>query len=76
MRKTSEIIKRKREAQISAHAHYLDYLNNYLTVELFAEHRGWSDDYAIEIIKKGRLAHRAACPNAGRIMTDQEWFSA
>lgn len=33
---------------------YLDYVNNYLTVEKFAEHRGISVEYATSLITEGR----------------------
>ena len=36
---------------------YLDWLNNYLTVALFAEHRGVTTERANRIIKAGRALH-------------------
>lgn len=37
---------------------YFDYVNNYLTIELFAEHNGLRVDEAISLIK---LAREIAC---------------
>jgi len=40
-----------------AHAFYLDWVNNYLTVEKIAEHHGISVDLAKELISLGRDVH-------------------
>ena len=37
---------------------YLDYVNNYLTVEKIAEHHGISKETATHIINTGRDYHR------------------
>ena len=39
------------------HHHYLEWLNNYLTLELFAEHKDWSVKHAWNVIKRGRAIH-------------------
>ena len=39
------------------HKDYLDWRNNYLTIEVFAEHRGWSIEHAANVIKQGRAIH-------------------
>lgn len=36
---------------------YLDYLNNYLTIECFADHKGISDELVKFVIKEGRKLH-------------------
>jgi hypothetical protein len=36
---------------------YLDYVNNYATIEVFAEHNGWSVDEAKAIVDLGREKH-------------------
>ena len=36
---------------------YLDYVNNYLTLELFAEHNGISLALAANIVKEGRILY-------------------
>jgi hypothetical protein len=38
-------------------AFYLDYFNNYLTVDCIAEHNGMAKEHANELIKMGRLIH-------------------
>ena len=38
---------------------YLDFVNNYLTVERFAEHRGLTIDQATFLINSGRDLHEA-----------------
>lgn len=38
---------------------YLDYVNNYLTVELIAEHHGISKEFALALINEGRTLHQA-----------------
>ena len=34
---------------------YLDWFNNFLTVERFAEYYGISEDYAYDLIQRGRV---------------------
>lgn len=41
--------------------YYLDYLNNYLTVEKFAEDNGISESEALTIIGLGRKYHNELC---------------
>jgi len=36
---------------------YLDYVNNFLTVEKFAEHYRFTENHANNVINKGRRAH-------------------
>ena len=36
---------------------YLDWVNNFLTVERFAEHYGLDDDTASAVIDEGRALH-------------------
>jgi len=40
---------------------YLDYVNNYLTVEKFAEHHEVSFFMAMQIIEEGRAIHEENC---------------
>lgn len=40
---------------------YLDYVNNYLTVEKFAEHHEISFFMAMQIIEEGRAIHEENC---------------
>jgi hypothetical protein len=39
---------------------YLDWVNNFLTVQRFAEYYGISEDFAIELIGEGRRLHENA----------------
>lgn len=36
---------------------YLDYVNNYLTLEIFAEHHELSDDQALDMLRLGSIIH-------------------
>jgi hypothetical protein len=36
---------------------YLDYINNYLTVKVFAEHPGITEELALLMLKEGREYH-------------------
>ena len=38
-------------------AFYLDYVNNYITVDCIAEHNGLTKEHADELIKIGRTIH-------------------
>ena len=38
---------------------YLDYVNNYLTVTVFAGHNGLTYDQAIKVIELGRDCHQS-----------------
>jgi len=38
---------------------YLDWFNNFLTVDRFAEHYGMTPDAASELIESGRRAHES-----------------
>jgi hypothetical protein len=38
-------------------AFYLDYFNNYLTVDRIAEHNGMTKEHAQELINMGRIIH-------------------
>ena len=38
--------------------YYLEWLNDYLTVETFAEHKDWSITYAANVISEGREIHQ------------------
>jgi len=38
---------------------YLDWFNNFLTVDRFAEHYGMTPDTASELIESGRRAHES-----------------
>tara|TARA_R110000822_G_scaffold37101_1_gene104044 strand:+ start:431 stop:649 length:219 start_codon:yes stop_codon:yes gene_type:complete len=38
-------------------AFYLDYFNNYLTVDCIAEHHGMTKEHANELINIGRIIH-------------------
>ena len=40
---------------------YLDYVNNFLSVEAFSSHYGISVDLAILVIKEGRILHELNC---------------
>lgn len=43
---------------------YLDWFNNYLTVELFAEHNGLTVEQAQRLIDLGRDIHESKHPEA------------
>lgn len=43
---------------------YLDFLNNYLTPEVFGEHRGLTEDQAYQLIKLGRAVFESKHPDA------------
>ena len=43
---------------------YLDYVNNYLTLALYVEHRGLYIDEAECLITAGRMAHQRKHPEA------------
>ena len=43
---------------------YLDWVNNYLTPEVFGEHRGLSEDQAHQLIKLGRAVFESKHPDA------------
>jgi len=47
------------ERRVDPEGMYLDWFNNYLTVEKFAEHRGISEDYALEQINKGKSINQS-----------------
>lgn len=40
-------------------AAFLDYINNYLTIALFAEHNGLTEEMATKIIELGQQCHEA-----------------
>lgn len=44
----------------SLKALYLDYFNNYLTIELFAEHNGLNYYEAFELLRIGKKYHELA----------------
>lgn len=58
---------------------YLDYANNYLSVELFAEHRQISVELAQLLIKEGRILYQLKTNNF-RLdtldKTDQAYFES
>jgi hypothetical protein len=43
---------------------YLDFLNNYLSPEVFGEHRGLTEDQAHQLIKLGRDVFESKHPDA------------
>jgi hypothetical protein len=45
-------------------AEYLDWVNNYLTPEVFGEHRGLTEDQAHQLIKLGRAVFESKHPDA------------
>jgi hypothetical protein len=45
---------------------YLDYVNNYATIEVFAEHNGWSIDEAKAIVDLGREKHTQHTNNVSK----------
>jgi hypothetical protein len=47
------------EYRVDPEGMYLDWCNNYLSVEKFAEHRGISEDYALEQINKGKSINQS-----------------
>lgn len=55
------------EKALSYYAHYdlgdlfLEYFNNFLSIEYFAEHHGLTVDEANEVIAKGRVIHERRC---------------
>lgn len=42
---------------------YLDYLNNFLTVQAFADHYGVSVEFANKVIEEGKKQHTNKCKN-------------
>lgn len=44
--------------------YYLDYVNNYLTFEKFAEHNGLREAEAIELIKIGKILFNSQHPES------------
>ncbi len=55
---------------------YLDWVNNYLTLEKFAEHHSISFDLAALIIKEGRILHELNCGGFDSLDTPkQEYFN-
>jgi hypothetical protein len=44
--------------------HYLDWRNNYLTVEKFAEHNGLHIDQAIDLIRQAKVIYNSNHPEA------------
>jgi len=46
---------------------YLDYVNNYLTITTFAEHKGLTYDEAEDLIRMGRKLHE-------RIVAENQQF--
>ncbi len=54
---------------------YLDYVNNYMTLELFAEHNEISIDLATLIVKEGRIKHEINCNAFSNLPTaSQNYF--
>ncbi|AUR93548.1 hypothetical protein NVP1187O_235 [Vibrio phage 1.187.O._10N.286.49.F1] len=54
---------------------YLDWVNNFLSVEAFAAHYGISVDLAILVIKEGRILHELNCSGwAGLDIPKQQYF--
>ena len=51
---------------------YLDFVNDYLTVELFAEHREISVTLAMAIIDEGRKCHEIQVKHS-RICSQSQW---
>ena len=49
--------KRKPTLKETIQASYLEYLNDYLTITTFAEHKGLTFDEAQELIRLGRKLH-------------------
>lgn len=45
-------------------AYYLDFVNNYLTVELFAEHNGLYVHEAQKLLELGKSCHNLKHPDA------------
>lgn len=42
--------------------YYLDYVNNYLTVDVFAEHNGLTPEQALTVIQLGKQLHETPHP--------------
>lgn len=42
---------------------YVDYLNNYLTIEKFAEHNGLTKEHAASVLNAGRYVHEGNHPD-------------
>ena len=47
------------EYRVDPEGMYLEWFNNYLSVAKFAEHRGISEDYALEQINKGKSINQS-----------------
>ena len=57
--------------------YYLDYLNNFLSVEKFAEYHGISVDLATLLVKEGRIKHEMATVGYDNMDTaKQRYFDA
>ena len=55
--------------------YYLDYLNNFLTLEKFAEHYGISVDLATLLVKEGRIKHEMSVGGYSSLpTTSQRYF--
>ncbi len=49
---------------------YLDYVNNYLTITTFAEHKGLTYDEAEDLIRMGRKLHERIVEENKQFMRD------
>jgi hypothetical protein len=49
---------------------YLDYVNNYLTITTFAEHKGLTYDEAEDLIRMGRKLHERIVAENQQFMRD------
>lgn len=47
---------------------YLDYVNNYLTVDLFAEHNGLRYAEAVKLLELGKLVHERNVANYKKVV--------
>ena len=54
-----QLMKELREVMIE---YYLDYRNNYLTIEKFAEHNGLYRDQAVNLIREATFIFNSAHP--------------
>tara|TARA_Y100000588_G_scaffold244854_1_gene259050 strand:- start:3121 stop:3324 length:204 start_codon:yes stop_codon:yes gene_type:complete len=51
---------------------YLDYVNNFLSLEAFAAHYGISMDLATLVIKEGRILHELNCSGYSGLDTPKQ----
>jgi len=62
--------KRKMTLKETIQESFLDYVNNYLTITTFAEHKGLTYDEAEDLIRMGRKLHERIVEENQQFMRD------